>query len=241
MLKSQYIRRGSRWVVAALALGFAVGSEPANAETIVFTQEFGPETPNWMASAFVPRFDTSLGDLEAVVVSLTGHIEGFAGFESLDRTGTKVEMSFSAEVTLAHESFPSRVVAAPNTTTSDDVTGYDGLLDFGGSSGRTYEEIVAQTTDTIRLVAGEDDLSDYLGIGTIPMRLQADGTSRGDGSGNLVLYIDQQASARLDVTYEFTPVPEPGALALLSVGAFCALGRRRDSSVIGGDPSRVEN
>jgi len=92
-------------------------------------------TTNWSDAIQVPKFDPALGTLVDVEWHITGHVEGNASFESLDNEPADVFMNLQAEIQL---SGPNGVlgVVIPVANTLDSVTAFDGVVDFGGTSGR---------------------------------------------------------------------------------------------------------
>jgi len=210
-------------LLAIVVLG-GLGSR-AEAATISHTDSIPLAEPDWSGSISVPKFDSSLGTLNSVTCKLTGHAEGSAKFESLDTQPASVTMQLSAIVQLRRPDSSTLVISIPVTDTSDAVDSFDGILDFGGTSGKTYSNLSADLTEnaTHSLAA---DLALFTGTGSITLPVTADGASTGTGAGNLVLQFAMAASADVEIIYDYS-VPEPGTLGLMSLGTLGMIRRRR--------------
>lgn len=187
-------------------------------------------TTNWISSVTVPKFDGALGTLTKITFKLDGYVEGSAKFESLDAAPATVTMALSAEVTLQRPDLSSLVVSLPVANTLDNVSAFDGFIDFGGSSGKTYPALSAGDLQSSMLFApfSPVDAANFIGgpLDTVTLPAKARGTSTGSGAGNLLLQFATSASAGVMVTYEYNPIPEPTTLALFALAGL-ALVRRR--------------
>jgi hypothetical protein len=225
------LRRGTtamRSLLVAAGIVLAV-STSATAETISFSDSIPLSLTSWSSSVSVSKFDPSLGTLNSITFELSGHVEGGAKFESLDSSPTTVTMNLTADIELQRPDTSTIVITTPLVQTVDSVTAYDDVLDFGGTSGKTYTNLSADDSDSAVSPPPASDLTLFTGLGNITLPVTATGASSGTGAGNLVLQFNAMASATVKVTYDYEPVPEPFALRLLSVGtvALCAYGWRR--------------
>jgi len=189
---------------ATLILGL-VGR--ASAETVEYTDDIPLMSTNWAEMVSIPLFDPSLGELLSVSFELVGHAEGSARFESLDNASATVTMSLAAEVELQRPDSTPLVSVLPLVNTSDDVTAFDGVIDFAGTSGRSYDGLEADDSDGAT-TSDADDLLLFTGVGNIDLPVVAMGASTGSGAGNLILQFATSASAGIKVIYEYdVPVP----------------------------------
>ena len=220
-------RFGTTVVAAIVAVGLASG---AYAATIVsYTDCVTLSTTNWLDCLTVPQFNPALGTLQKITVELQGHVQGSAAFESQDCAPATVTMNLQATITL---NSPTGLLAqvVPLVSTSDCATIYDGVPDFGGTSGKTYSGLSADcSTSAFKVPAFTAPWDAFIGTGNVDMPTTAAGTSNGSGAGNLLLSFSTDASAIATVTYEYDAVPEPATMTLLGSGVLGMIGwiRRR--------------
>mgnify|MGYP001080599603 CR=1 FL=1 len=201
------------------------------AATISYTDSVPLAKTNWTSSITVQKFDPSLGTLTGITFMLTGYVEGSAKFESLDAAPAVVSMNLSARVSLQRPDLSDLVVSVPVVSTSDAVPAFDGLADFGGTSGKTYPGLTASRIEQSSAVLPSDltlFTASFAGE-NIVLPVAASGNSEGSGAGNLLVVFQTFASAAATVTYEYEPVPEPSSLMalLMGIGGIAGLSSRK--------------
>jgi hypothetical protein len=176
----------------------------------------------------LPLFDPSIGILDSVDFSLTATVMGNASFESLDSSPATVTTHLQAQVTVQKPDLSTLAVLLPTVSHSDAVTAFDGVIDFGGTSGKSYTGISG--TDSFFDVFTSLDgalFTMFEGVGNISFPVSAIGASSGSGAGNLVLLFTTNAKADGEVTYNYhttSTVPLPAALWLLGSGLIGLVG-----------------
>lgn len=215
----------TQFLAFAIVGCFAAGS--AQGALLSYTDEMPLSPTSASAVLNFPKFDPTLGSLEAVDVVLTGHIEGTMKFESRDPMPTTVEMRLAANIQLKNPENNVVAVTVPLVDIFSDVAPYDGVLDFSGSSGRTFSGLSATETAPPITLTATPDLLKYIGSGTIDLPVVAAAASFGRGSGNIVYLFNTFASASVLVNYRYQAAPEPGTLALLGLGFVSFVLRRR--------------
>jgi hypothetical protein len=184
---------------------------------------------NWNTAVTIPKFDPTVGDLVRVRWRIIGQVSGSASFESLDAASATITTSLSASIALTRPDTSLLSVAIPVVNNSDSVTAYDGVIDFGGTSGKTYAGLAGSALATSSSTAAAD-LALFTAAApgdTISLPVSAMGMSSGSGAGNLLLLFETFASASVRVCYEYTFIPAPSAMGLLAVGGLAATRRRR--------------
>ncbi len=198
MIRTMSITRSA---LAALALG---GVVTAQTSTLCYTDSIPLQSTNWNSSITVPQFNPTLGNLQSIQFTLSGRIEGSANIESLDAGPTTVNTSFSASITLTRPDNSVIVVTIPIANFSDSVTGFDGLIDFLGTSGESHPGIIATDSDVAVSPPPVSDLALFTGFGNVTLPVVALGNSIATGSGNVVTQFMTMAQASCEVCYTYT-------------------------------------
>ena len=191
----------------------------AFAGSVTYSDSISLSQTNWNSSVSIPKFDSSLGILTSIEFYLYGYVSGIAQFESLDASPATVTTNLSAMLKLTRPDNSTLVVSLPIASTTDNVTAYDGITDFNGTSGKTYSNLSANDTESFVSTLASD-FALFTGTGNIVLPINALGTSSGSGAGNLLLQFNTFASADVIVKYNYdTPViPEPASLVALLSG-----------------------
>ncbi|MCB9839119.1 MAG: choice-of-anchor E domain-containing protein [Phycisphaeraceae bacterium] len=186
------------------------------------------QSTDWEESLDVQQFDEMGGarKLVSICIHLEGAVTGSAGLESLDNSPAKVHVELSAHISLSLNG-SSLGVVIPIANDSFNASAFDGIIDFGGSSGMTFSALSASDSADNKLTANDDAFASFIGDGSVKLDGAAMGTSFGSGAGNLVLQFNTQAELAYRITYKYTEVPAPGASILLAGMGLAASRRRR--------------
>ncbi len=166
-------------------------------------------TTGWSSHVRLDKFDPDLGTLTGLVITLTGTIQGQAQYESLNNKGSNITLSFSSNISVFRPGGASLITnAVPHQQFMELAPPYDGITDFGGSSGNTFPGIIAVAMSSHSSPMPISDLSLFTGVagtgfaGTITLPVVANGTSTGSGAG-IILQFMQQATATVEVRYTY--------------------------------------
>lgn len=165
---------------------------------------------NWNQTVSIPRFDSSLGVLTAVHVQLGAHLEGSAGVENPSFFGEVVPMQFAVQTSITRPDNTLILVATPSQNFAPHLSGYDGTVDFGGSSGAFFPNLSVDVipSPTVTLSAPLD-LALFSGPtsnpGTIALNVASIGTSTATGSGPIITTFLSRSSAQITVCYDYEP------------------------------------
>jgi hypothetical protein len=174
----------------------------------------------------VPKFDPALGTLQSIDITFTGSIVGSAQAESLDTSATTVTETFQGQIILTRPDLSTLGSVLPQAQFVDTFTSFDGTIDFAGTSGTSHMNVSATQTMTFSSPPPASDLALFTGPlgnpGTITLPVTAVGTSTATGSGNLITQFTQDASADVQVCYNYIanvpPVFTCPGLQMASVG-----------------------
>ncbi|MCF7958210.1 MAG: PEP-CTERM sorting domain-containing protein [Phycisphaerae bacterium] len=221
----------SRFTLSLLVLGLILGCcgiSSASVMTVSYPDEIALASTNWTDVISVPKFNPAMGDLQSVMIELTGTVTGSAGFESRDASPSEVTMELIAIITVKRPQPQGGllVVTLPTVSETFQATAYDQFLDFGGTSGDTISN-QSNTETEIATTALPADLLLFTGVGNINLPIKATGASSATGSGNLVMFFATEASAKAVVTYTY--VPEPATIALMGLSSLVLIRRKRRS------------
>lgn len=202
----------------ALAGGSLFGAQIIHNSTITV------QPTNWASNFLIPQFDPTLGTLNSIVFDLTGTVEGIAQVENLSSLGgANITTNLSAVLTLL---LPGGVqmVVNPLASVTDSYGTFDGVVDFDGTSGRTYTTLANSSMQMQTAPPFGVDLSAFLGMGNIMLAISSLGNSGVAGGSFVASTFQTLSGAALQITYNYTPsdpggdIPEPMTLALVGGG-----------------------
>lgn len=200
-------------LVAALAF-----AGTAQAATISFTDSIANTTTNWNDLLTLSQFNDAGGTLtlDSVLFEYDGTVTSNFQIESLDNAPATVTVNASANITFG---VPVSDTVSVTGSSSQAVSAFDGVIDFGGTSGFTLNGVTGSAADSLLLVSG---LGSFIGLSTYDIAVGATGLSNASGAGNLISQINTSALANIKVTYTYhtttQQVPEPATLGLLGLG-----------------------
>ncbi|MCB9848878.1 MAG: choice-of-anchor E domain-containing protein [Phycisphaeraceae bacterium] len=151
----------------------------------------------------IPQFDDMGGTrtLMKVTIDWNAGVAGSIQVESLDNSPSMITATLSANITIMGPSGFSEN-PMPAAVRMFDATAFDGMPDFGGTSGITFPNVAANVAGST-MFTQMADLNNFIGNGNVVFTAQATATSTATGPGNVSQLFLTDASVSVSVTYEF--------------------------------------
>lgn len=219
-------------LLAALA-ALVTTAATARADVIAIAATAVPLTDtDFSTTLSFARFDPALGTLQSITFDLTGTVAGLAQAENTStRSTSRITLNLSAEIDLQRPDGTNLAAVLPLASTLFAATRFDGQLDYAGTSGTTFSNLLntISSTDTTSAAA---DLALFTGssgnAGTLLLPVVATGSSFAAGGGNIQSAFDTTASANASLIYTYLAAPtlaatsaaidEPISVAVLGAG-----------------------
>jgi len=201
-----------------------------SAATIDYSDTFGPSAVPFPAAplATLPLFDPALGTLTKVTLTLDAETSGGTiAWDNEALITTDITLGIGAEVTAVGL---AAVTAVAMPLQTDSATGIDadndGAADFIGTDAFAVLGGTGSDSDSDELTSG---FGTYVGVGSFDVTISSSvetflSTTGGFGPIDSVPGVTEGA---VTVTYEYTPIPEPGSALLLAPGLAALAWRRK--------------
>ncbi len=171
--------------------------------TLTQTAAFPAQSTDWSRLQTLPQFDPAQGTLTSVKIVNSGSVTSQIKVESLDGAPSTITATVSGTLTLSAANVPA-VVTSSSASKTFSATAYDGISDFGGTSGTDFGPQTATGSNSVTLTTAAD-LALFLGTGRITFTESAKATSAASGAGNLLTQINTTATGQVSVSYSYTP------------------------------------
>jgi len=174
----------------------------------------------------IQQFNSNLGTLTAITIGFSGDMAGDGRFESTDSGASTVTAQFLGNLNLKLPDNTSLFNLNPSSNVlSFNVSAFDGSIDFGGTSGATFQGLTAAASGQ-NTYTNSNFLQQFIGSGALNFLFSATGQSVFTGPSNLFAGINTYAKANITVTYTYevpdqpeTQVPEPAVTVGLGLVA----------------------
>jgi len=198
-------------ILALLALCLLVPA--AGAVTASYPASVPVAATGWTTTLVFPKFDPTLGVLLSVSFEVRTDLLSTFRFENTS-TSSSCTSRDSSKATVELQRPDATVITSTIAAREYGQTMpvFDGVVDFGGTSGYTAADLALSQTAT-RVVTAPADLALFSGTGTIGLPCRAVGRSFvSDDCGNAAHGVATKAGAYVVVTYTYdnaTPAARP--------------------------------
>jgi hypothetical protein len=215
-------------VLLVVAAGVLLPTTSVKAATLSYDASVPIQKTNFNTSINLPKFDSKLGTLNSVQLLLGGEVKGSIRLESEDAAPADITANLAAEVSLLRPDNTILLTTLPKVLVSANLSSYDGITDFSGTSGKKIEGLSDRKVESKTL---NNDFGLFIGSGNLILPVVAAAKSSGSGAGNLVQGFNTNAGANVQVIYNYTlkqpplpprKVPE-SEIPLLSLAGFASL------------------
>jgi len=193
-------RRAGTWL--GLLMLMLIGMSPglSRAASITHSATLSIQFTDWSRTVTLPQFDPSYGTLVSVQIRVDATVRSISRVENLDPVPRAGTVSGAEVALVVGDGLGTAWLAAtPSVRFTNNLAAYDGLSDFGGTSG------VSNARRTALLSAANlvSDPLDFVGIGTFSASVSAVGTGFCIGPVNYLLAVLPELGVTVTVTYEY--------------------------------------
>jgi SdrD B-like domain len=185
---------------------YSFASDPrinAGPTMLKHTIAFPDTRTDWTATQSVPQFDPSLGTLTLVEIVNSEAINSAIKVESLDAVPATIHATVAGDLTLSGPSVSALDIALSADQTFD-ASAFDGTIDFGGASGKTFAPQTINGSNSTSLTSAMD-LAKYTGMGTVSFTETTHASSTATGPANLLAQVNTSAAADATIIYHYAP------------------------------------
>jgi len=191
---------------AAVLAAFAI---PVRAEVLVVSANAPTITAPWSTSVSIPRFDPNVGTLTNVRVLLRVNTLGNCAFENRSAATAQATANVTGTVNATLGGPPggggaTTVSASTTVPVSVSAPQFDGVNDFGGTSGGLIANLQGTNTNT----AAPLNLNAYTGTGSLSIALAGLNQSTVSVPANFGMRPGVAVGAVIEITYVYTPHPD---------------------------------
>jgi hypothetical protein len=210
---------GSVTLLAMSGISLLCATNPAQASTYTITAA----PTDWTQDFSVQKFNSSLGTLTSVTLTLVENTD--YKWQLFNNSLNQATFTVSAETDLTL-TLPG-ILGTLNASVSYPSTAFS----VAASSSQSVDSGWLSGADSVLLTPASGDLSAFVGTGNLSLSASTatEDATTGTG-GNRGYFLSTQTGAILEVTYNYTPVPEPSSLALLGLGGMGVMAMLRRKS-----------
>lgn len=156
---------------------------------------------NWTTTHTVSQFNPLLGTLQSVVVKNSGQMTNGVRVENLSMGASTITVNVTGSLVLNGPSLPTTTATINAPQFAFASPAYDGVLDYGGSSGRTFPTTFTSGSAQ-QILTAPSALAAFIGTGTLNFTQAASATVVRVGNGSAV-NVTTSAQGMLEIIYVY--------------------------------------
>ena len=183
--------------------------------TISFADSVPFQSTNWTKNVTVSQFNPAWGTLNWISFELDAYLQSTVKMENKDSAPADITATLKATITLSRPGSGSPIISLlPLLSVSDHFPAFDLLVDYAGTSGKTYSGLTdnESVARIIGPLGAASDMALFTGSGTIALPVTVKVKSAVAASGNYSGQFISGSSAEVTVTYGYTAIPAPAAV-----------------------------
>jgi hypothetical protein len=215
------------FLAAVVAVCF--GATQAAADTWTDSNTTGLILTDFSQTLSVDQFDSSWGTLTQVTLTVSGGLEGGGGFEDFNSGPVDDSLHYTLDQALDVTWVSGTLLEVDQNLDNVipvNVPGFDGTIDFAGTSGYT-EPAYTQGDSQVYVFTLPADLTAFIGTGMVDFNAVGNGAASQWAPNGVVAMNFSRGQATVQVEYTYTPIPEPGLIAVMAAGATALVLRRK--------------
>ncbi len=213
---------------ALFVAGCLAWSSLASAAVFTYSVNIPAGDANWSTPVELPQFDPANGELQRVVIRISGAISGSLGVENMEDKFNLVFGTLAGQLLVQDASNATVLDLSLSQTGSTVLDPFDSELDYAGTSGYTFNNLGSSGSTLADYYVTFYDFSGYIGLGHVDYTVSlVDNSTASAGFGVPAFESFINGGATLEISYWTAVIPEPSNLATMGiVVAFCLAARR---------------
>ena len=184
--------------------------------TIVACDVIPRQRTNWTETLNVQKFDSAMGSLAKVELTLSTLIVQELIYENTGNQAKTITVNQDGQVSVSLPDTNENFTRNYNQSTDFNLPAYDGNLDFGGTSGGQTPTIIAYETHTEEYTNLADFISSSSPVETVSIEVNTTSAASFINSDNASTGSSSEATAGLCVTYTYSLIPEEPSASIVS-------------------------
>jgi len=188
-------------IIAAFAM--LISPSAAEVKTLTYCDTLPVKSTGWADNHTLPLFDPTLGDLVGVDLVIRLDVLQDFRFENKGTLGQTVAVESDVDLLITTPNSSSISVTA-SSSISENLAGFDGVVDYSGASGRSLEGVTSNSSKTLEYPYLSDFIASAPGE-NVSLPASTSVRSSSLAPGNCIFEMATFTGSKLCVTYTYEP------------------------------------